>query len=190
MWMQLTRHYWAMCPVIGYCEDARQSHLYFCTASENIFQYFRVLPLFRLWCHKWPVSRSTMVANEHLRRKKVTEPGISKFTQTHRQVHTHLDNSCRTWCIEFYDIRCRQIKSPGPWRSSYLHNGISYTGKMSSLYWIRPKSPRLWEAVVRDVYSSYKKDFIWSWMYQVNYVFVRYLSTTVHGISLIQLCYP
>ena len=24
-------------------------------------------------------------------------------------------------------------------RSSYLHNGISYTGKMSSLYWIRPQ---------------------------------------------------
>ena len=23
-------------------------------------------------------------------------------------------------------------------RSSYLHNGISYTGKISSLYWIRP----------------------------------------------------
>ena len=23
-------------------------------------------------------------------------------------------------------------------RSSYLHNGISYTGKMTSLYWIRP----------------------------------------------------
>ena len=51
-----------------------------------------------------------------------------------------------------------QQKEPGPWfnikmssyqyrkfhcgdktvvRSSYLHNGISYTGKMSSLYWIR-----------------------------------------------------
>ena len=26
-------------------------------------------------------------------------------------------------------------------RSSYLHNGISYTGKMSSLYWIRPWCP-------------------------------------------------
>ena len=26
-------------------------------------------------------------------------------------------------------------------RSSYLHNGISYTGKMSSLYWIRAQSP-------------------------------------------------
>ena len=24
-------------------------------------------------------------------------------------------------------------------RSSYLHNGISYTGKMTSLYWIRPQ---------------------------------------------------
>ena len=27
-------------------------------------------------------------------------------------------------------------------RSSYLHNGISYTGKMTSLYWIR--APGLW----------------------------------------------
>ena len=27
-------------------------------------------------------------------------------------------------------------------RSSYLHNGISYTGKMSSLYWISPQFPR------------------------------------------------
>ena len=26
-------------------------------------------------------------------------------------------------------------------RPSYLHNGISYTGKMTSLYWIRAQSP-------------------------------------------------
>ena len=26
-------------------------------------------------------------------------------------------------------------------RSSYLHNGISYTGKMTSLYWISPQNP-------------------------------------------------
>ena len=26
-------------------------------------------------------------------------------------------------------------------RSSYLHNGISYTGKMTSLYWIRAQGP-------------------------------------------------
>ena len=33
-------------------------------------------------------------------------------------------------------------QAPGPWfdiyiRPSYLHNGISYTGKMTYLYWIR-----------------------------------------------------
>ena len=29
-------------------------------------------------------------------------------------------------------------------RSSYLHNGISYTGKMTSLYWIRALVSRVW----------------------------------------------
>ena len=29
-------------------------------------------------------------------------------------------------------------------RPSYLHNGISYTGKMTSLYWIRPMVSRTW----------------------------------------------
>ena len=33
-------------------------------------------------------------------------------------------------------------------RSSYLHNGISYTGKMSSLYWISPQH-------IRDRYIDY-----------------------------------
>ena len=27
------------------------------------------------------------------------------------------------------------------WRPSYLHNGISYTGKMTSLYWIKAQGP-------------------------------------------------
>ena len=31
-------------------------------------------------------------------------------------------------------------------RPSYLHNGISYTGKMTSLYWIRAQMERLWRA--------------------------------------------
>ena len=34
-------------------------------------------------------------------------------------------------------------------RSSYLHSGISYTGKMTSLYWIRAKGP-----VFPDIYSK------------------------------------
>ena len=54
------------------------------------------------------------------------------------------------------------VHTPGPWfnikmssyqyrksrcgdktvvRSSYLHNGISYTGKIASLYWISPQGP-------------------------------------------------
>ena len=62
-----------------------------------------------------------------------------------------------TWLRSFFLFtRCVCVRSPGPWfnikmssylyrkshcgdktvvRSSYLHNGISYTGKMSSLYW-------------------------------------------------------
>ena len=28
---------------------------------------------------------------------------------------------------------------------SYLHNGISYTGKMTSLYWIRAQIPYIWK---------------------------------------------
>ena len=56
-------------------------------------------------------------------------------------------------------VKCQLLREPGPWfnikmssyqyrkshcgdktviRSSYLHNGTSYTGKMASLYWISP----------------------------------------------------
>ena len=66
---------------------------------------------------------------------------------------------------------CIQIPSPGPWfkmsscqdrkshcgdktvvRSSYLHNGISFTGKMIYLYWIRPQS----RALLSNTFSMYK----------------------------------
>ena len=63
-----------------------------------------------------------------------------------------------SWCCHIISIDCEGYTSPGPWfnikttsyqyrkshcgdktilRPSYLHNGISYTGKMTSLYWIR-----------------------------------------------------
>ena len=73
------------------------------------------------------------------------------------------------WSIHcVYCWNCNQVrkqltpKNPGPWfnikmssyqyrkshcgdktvvRSSYLHNGISYTGKMTSLYWFGPLVP-------------------------------------------------
>ena len=34
---------------------------------------------------------------------------------------------------------------------SYLHNGISYTGKTTSLYWIRPRRVCTWPNCVRDL---------------------------------------
>ena len=64
------------------------------------------------------------------------------------------------WMIYPATVRMKCLETPGPgfnmkmssyqygkshcWdkmviRSYYLHNGISYTGKMSSLYWIRAK---------------------------------------------------
>ena len=36
-----------------------------------------------------------------------------------------------------YQYRKSHCGDETVWRSSFLHNGISYTGKMSSLYWIR-----------------------------------------------------
>ena len=39
--------------------------------------------------------------------------------------------------MTFYQYRKSHCGDKTILRSSYLHNGISYTGKMSSLYWIR-----------------------------------------------------
>ena len=41
-------------------------------------------------------------------------------------------------------------------RSSYLHNGISYTGKMSSLYWIR---------ALTVVTQAYEKWYLTNWIF-------------------------
>ena len=43
-------------------------------------------------------------------------------------------------------------------RSSYLHNGISYAGKMSSLYWIRA------------LCTSYQQTMLWVHMYNVSFI--------------------
>ena len=43
-------------------------------------------------------------------------------------------------------------------RSSYLHNGISYTGKMSSLYWIRAQV--VWPVVVGVYFQNFILVFI------------------------------
>ena len=58
-------------------------------------------------------------------------------------------------------------------RPSYLHNGISYTGKMASLFWIRPQGSlccfrmtergnAAWTSVTTDIWDSRKTFSQWS----------------------------
>ena len=72
--------------------------------------------------------------------------------------HEHINNHAGRFPDATLEEAANYCRNPGPWfnikmssyqyrkshcgdktvvRSSYLHNGISYTGKMSSLYWIR-----------------------------------------------------
>ena len=76
---------------------------------------------------------------------------------------TWVSHVCLSWrlflCVHCWNRWC--YKAPGPWfnikmpsyqyrkfhcgdktvvRSSYLHNGISYTGKVASLYWINAQA--------------------------------------------------
>ena len=85
----------------------------------------------------------------------------------------NIDNTALGWCFIIIEnlFRSKVPAQPGPWfnikivsyqyrkshcgdktilRPSYLHNGISYTGKMISLYWIRPQ-----------ISSVVDKDCIW-----------------------------
>ena len=46
--------------------------------------------------------------------------------------------------IQSYQYRKSHCGDKTVVRSSYLHNGISYTGKVASLYWISPQIDRQW----------------------------------------------
>ena len=68
-------------------------------------------------------------------------------------------------------------------RPSYLHNGISYPGKMTSLYWIRALVPGLLVCVTKQqIAISQKKllwrhlwDFLWSTDHVPMFLFVAYI---------------
>ena len=89
---------------------------------------------------------------------------IGCYTLLHS--HDNIDLDEKWHCIQHSNHNCRT----GPWfnikmsscqyrishcgdetvvRSSYLHNGISYTGKMSSLYWIRALSSQVWHLIIK-----------------------------------------
>ena len=84
---------------------------------------------------------------------------VRSFFKLQRNVFRHVNFQKRIWVITTCELNTTESR---PWfnikmssyqyrkshcgdktvvRSSYLHNGIPYTGKMTSLYWIRAQSP-------------------------------------------------
>ena len=52
-------------------------------------------------------------------------------------------------------------------RSSYLHNGISYTGKLSSLYWIRASARVNWKEKIQSKPFFYFLCHLYEWIDQI-----------------------
>ena len=78
----------------------------------------------------------------------------------------------------FYQYRKSHCGDKMVVRSSYLHNGISYTGKMSSLYWIRAQG---------SMDSPYKEPVKWK-AFPCHDMFCRYMNTL--PMTLHQWCVP
>ena len=85
--------------------------------------------------HKWPVTRKMFPFDDVI----MTHSKLSVLMHTHCfQAHP-----CDLWPVHWINIKIsfyQYRKSHGGdkmiLRPSYLHNEISYTGKMASLYWI------------------------------------------------------
>ena len=88
----------------------------------------------------WPITRSECSD------RAVTAIGLSNHPD-----HLVWMGGIQTWGLiqykeAIYQYRKSHCGDKTVVRSSYLHNGISYTGKMTSLYWIRaqPSSMVMW----------------------------------------------
>ena len=111
--------------------------------------------------HKWPVTRKMFPFDDVIMWKYRLQNGGHHVQGEMSQVHP---NERQKYVIQVWSLPCvlisRWHKKPGSRfnikmsyqyrkshcgdktvvRSSYLHNGISYTGKMTSLNWIRAQS--------------------------------------------------
>ena len=74
-------------------------------------------------------------------------------------------------------------------RSSYLHNGISHTGKMTSLYWFSPLAPNItrWPAAMILTMQD-KEGSCFSW-WRISTNFGNSARRSVKK-AIICLCYP
>ena len=83
-------------------------------------------------------------------------PSYSRLFQWHRDKHTTapiplkqpgINGSLGPWFnikMSSYQYRKSHCGDKTVVRSSYLQNGISYTGKMISFYWIGPRTHKNW----------------------------------------------
>ena len=65
--------------------------------------------------------------------------GVSLLYKTNLSTTKQLPGPWLNIKLSSYQYRKSHCGDKAVVRSSYLHNGISYTGKMSSLYWISPQ---------------------------------------------------
>ena len=90
-----------------------------------------------------------------------------------------------------YQYRKSHCRDKTVVRSSYLHNGISYTGKMASLYWIRAQGfiERSLLAREHHIYVEYIYIYLsyihvwWSCLLFVTFVDQPLLFTVEHVLS-------
>ena len=102
-------------------------------------------------------------------------------------------NSQIPYSLEYSYVIITTFKYPGPWfntkmssyqyrkslcgdktvvRSSYLHNGISYSSKMTFLYWASPQTRSGTSVALQGIW--YNKDILpchtlWNWSYHIAY---------------------
>ena len=125
-----------------------------------------------------------------------------QFLSCHKvwQGHENVHSWCWDWISPWLLGRFHGCWCPGPWfnikmssyqyrkshcgdktvvRSSYLHNGISYTGKMTSLYWIR--------ALVACVVIDYDISYIWQLKYSFNHL-LKLTTKQTENLCITSLC--
>ena len=117
----------------------------------------------------------------HLKRDCVTGSllALTKYGYTYFAVSFRLSTGTGNWVTSNQkETSLRPPVRPSPWfnikmasyqyrnsncgdmtivRSSYLHNGVSYTGKMTTLYWIRAQDSNLcvWGNIAENVWTIF-----------------------------------
>ena len=128
---------------------------WFSQSSNNDHQYFKAQPPLSLddmarcqpkWWRTQECNQESMSVIAHITSNKQMLHNVWwKMSATQRLSHHHIDAIADMMCwsgpwfnkMTSYQYRKSHCGDKTVVRSSYLHNGITYTGKMSYLYWTR-----------------------------------------------------